>query len=51
MNMKFNFNNPTNLIFGSGSLNQMGRRLPKGKPMVLLGERPFCCPPTESPQR
>ena len=24
MNMNFNFNNPTNLIFGSGRLNELG---------------------------
>lgn len=27
MNMKFNFNNPTNLIFGRGSLNELGKQL------------------------
>lgn len=26
MNINFNFNTPTNLIFGSGSLNQLGEQ-------------------------
>lgn len=26
MNMTFNFNNPTNLIFGSGKLNELGKQ-------------------------
>lgn len=25
MNMNFNFNNPTNLIFGAGKLNELGK--------------------------
>lgn len=37
MNMKFNFNNPTNLIFGSGSLNQMGAEIAKRKANGSLG--------------
>lgn len=37
MNMKFNFNNPTNLIFGSGSLNSLGKQtLPGHKAMILI---------------
>lgn len=27
MNMNFNFNNPTNIIFGSGKLNELGSRI------------------------
>lgn len=35
--MKFNFYNPTNLIFGSGSLNELGsQELPGKKAMVLI---------------
>lgn len=37
MNMSFNFNNPTNLIFGRGSLNELGnRKMPGKKAMVLI---------------
>lgn len=37
MNMNFNFNNPTNLIFGSGSLNELGKqKMPGKKAMVLI---------------
>lgn len=35
MNMKFNFNNPTNLLFGSGSLNELGTQ-------VMPGKRQWC---------
>lgn len=35
--MKFNFYNPTNLIFGSGSLNELGnQKMPGKKAMVLI---------------
>lgn len=35
--MHFNFNNPTNLIFGSGSLNELGsQKMPGKKAMVLI---------------
>lgn len=37
MNMNFNFNNPTNLIFGSGSLNQLGEEIAKRKAGGFLG--------------
>lgn len=36
MNMKFNFNNPTNLIFGAGSLNELGNQSLPGKKALLL---------------
>lgn len=36
MNMKFNFNNPTNLIFGSGTLNTLGEQQFPGKKALLL---------------
>ena len=37
MNMNFNFNNPTNLVFGSGSLNELGNQaMPGRKAMVLI---------------
>lgn len=36
MNMNFNFNNPTNLIFGSGKLNELGRQKMPGKNALLL---------------
>lgn len=37
MNMNFNFNNPTNLYFGAGSLNELGKlSLPGKKAMVLI---------------
>lgn len=37
MNMSFNFNNPTNLFFGRGSLNQLGNLpMPGKKAMVLI---------------
>lgn len=36
MNMNFNFNNPTNIIFGAGALNRLGeQRLPGKKAMLL----------------
>ncbi len=36
MNMKFNFNNPTNLIFGSGTLDTLGEQQLPGKKALLL---------------
>ena len=36
MNMNFNFNNPTNLIFGSGKLNDLGKQKMPGKNALLL---------------
>lgn len=36
MNMNFNFNNPTNLIFGSGKLNQLKNQKMPGKKALLL---------------
>lgn len=36
MNMTFNFNNPTNLIFGSGKLKELGRQKLPGKKALLL---------------
>lgn len=36
MNMTFNFNNPTNLIFGSGKLKELGKQKLPGKKALLL---------------
>ncbi len=37
MNMNFNFNNPTNLYFGTGMLNELGTLpMPGKKAMVLI---------------
>lgn len=36
MNMNFNFNNPTNLIFGRGSLNELGNQKMPGKKAIVL---------------
>lgn len=36
MNMTFNFNNPTNLIFGSGKLKELGMQKLPGKKALLL---------------
>lgn len=36
MNMKFNFNNPTNLLFGAGKLNELGNQKLPGKKALLL---------------
>lgn len=36
MNMTFNFNNPTNLIFGAGKLEELGNQLLPGKKALLL---------------
>ena len=36
MNMTFHFNNPTNLIFGSGTLNELGKQKMPGKKALLL---------------
>ncbi len=35
-NMNFNFNNPTNLLFGAGTLNQLGEQKLPGKKALLL---------------
>lgn len=37
MNMNFNFNNPTNLIFGRGSLNELGREIAARREKKTLG--------------
>lgn len=36
MNMNFNFYNPTNLIFGSGKLSELGKQKMPGKKALLL---------------
>lgn len=36
MNMNFNFNNPTNLIFGAGTIKQLGAQKMPGKKALLL---------------
>lgn len=36
MNMNFNFNNPTNLIFGVGALDKLGEQKMPGKKALLL---------------
>lgn len=36
MNMTFNFNNPTNLIFGSGKLSELSKQKLPGKKALLL---------------
>lgn len=36
MNMNFNFNNPTNLIFGAGTLDHLGEQKLPGKKALLL---------------
>lgn len=36
MNMNFNFNNPTNLIFGAGKLEELGNQPLPGKKALLL---------------
>ena len=36
MNMNFNLNTPTNLIFGSGKLNELGAQKLPGKKALLL---------------
>lgn len=37
MNMNFNFNNPTNLLFGRGMLNTLGdQKLPGKKPLLMI---------------
>lgn len=37
MNMNFNFNNPTNLIFGAGALNELGvQKLPGRKALLMI---------------
>lgn len=36
MNMNFNFNNPTHILFGSGKLNELGSQPMPGKKALLL---------------
>lgn len=36
MNMSFHFNNPTNLIFGAGRLEELGSQTLPGKKALLL---------------
>ena len=36
MNMNFDFNNPTRILFGSGKLNELGNQLMPGKKALLL---------------
>ena len=39
MNMNFNFNNPTNLVFGSGSLNVLGKEISVRRENGSLGKK------------
>lgn len=39
MNMNFNFNNPTNLIFGSGRLNELGDQISAKRTSGALGNK------------
>lgn len=39
MNMNFNFNNPTNLIFGSGKLNELGEQIVARRKAGTLGKK------------
>lgn len=36
MNMHFDFNNPTRILFGSGKLNELGNQPMPGKKALLL---------------
>lgn len=36
MNLKFDFNNPTRILFGSGALNELGSQRMPGKKALLL---------------
>ncbi|MEZ3421169.1 MAG: alcohol dehydrogenase, partial [Eubacterium sp.] len=36
MKMNFNFNNPTNLIFGAGTIYELGKQKMPGKKALLL---------------
>ena len=36
MNMNFDFNNPTHILFGSGKLNELGNQPMPGKKALLL---------------
>ena len=36
MNMNFDFNNPTRILFGSGKLNELGDQPMPGKKALLL---------------
>lgn len=39
MNMTFNFNNPTNLIFGNGKLDELGGQITARRKAGTLGEK------------
>lgn len=39
MKMTFNFNNPTNLIFGSGKLNDLGGEIDARRKAGILGKK------------
>ncbi len=39
MNMNFNFNNPTNLIFGAGKLNELGNQIYAKRSAGALGKK------------
>ena len=39
MNMNFNFNNPTNLIFGAGKLNELGSHIAARRAVGSLGKK------------
>ena len=39
MNMTFNFNNPTNLIFGNGKLDELGGQITARRKTGTLGEK------------
>ena len=39
MNMHFDFNNPTRILFGSGALNDLGKQQMPGKKAMLLMSR------------
>lgn len=39
MNMNFDFNNPTNLIFGSGKLNELGGQIAARRKAGMLGKK------------
>ena len=48
MNMNFDYNNPTRILFGSGKLNELGSQpLPGKKALLLMScgnpQRPYAC--------
>lgn len=51
MNMNFNFNNPTNLIFGSGKLNELGGQIAARRKAGTLGKKHCCLLRTENLQK